>query len=228
MGEKLASPAGKARYAQRKWLSEAPNGWIKEVLGFRRFSLRGLAKVRGEWDLVCLALNIKRMGTVTASDVAQVLRDAPQTIRSGALEVLVGWLRDDEAGVEETWRLRIKPFFENVWPKERKFRDVSLTHHLIDLAVGTGNEFPAVLVLLHPYIVPFDQGRGSLRSIVSSEAPEKFPCQTLSLLWLVCGPSSRGSFYEISKIIDRLIASDPDIEADRRLQWLEHRAERYD
>ena len=63
MGEKLASPAGKARYAQRKWLSEAPNGWIKEVLGFRRFSLRGLAKVRGEWDLVCLALNIKRIGT---------------------------------------------------------------------------------------------------------------------------------------------------------------------
>ena len=64
MGEKLASPAGKARYAQRKWLSEAPNGWIEEGLGFRRFSLRGLAKVRGEWDLVCLALNIKRMGTV--------------------------------------------------------------------------------------------------------------------------------------------------------------------
>ena len=61
MGEKLASLAGKAQYAQRKWLSEAPNGWIKEVLGFRRFSLRGLAKVRGEWDL---ALNIKRMGTL--------------------------------------------------------------------------------------------------------------------------------------------------------------------
>ena len=64
MGEKLASLTGKARYAQRKWLSEAPNGWIKEVLGFRRYSLRGLAKVRGEWDLVCLALNSKRMGTL--------------------------------------------------------------------------------------------------------------------------------------------------------------------
>ena len=100
---------------------------------------------------------------------------------------------------------------------------------LIDLAVGTGNfEFPAALELLQPYIVPFDQGRGSLRSIVASEAPEKFSRQTLSLLWLVCGPRSRGSFYEISKIIDRLIASDPDLEVDRRLQWLEHRAERYD
>ena len=64
MGEKLAGVAGKARYAQRKWLSEVPNGRIKEVLGFRRFSLRGLAKVRGEWNLVCLALNIKRMGTL--------------------------------------------------------------------------------------------------------------------------------------------------------------------
>ena len=61
MGAKLATPEGRAHYARRKWLSEAPNGWIKEALGFRRFSFRGLDKVRGEWDLVCLALNIKRM-----------------------------------------------------------------------------------------------------------------------------------------------------------------------
>ena len=32
MGAKLASPEGRACYAKRKWLSEAPNGWIKEVL----------------------------------------------------------------------------------------------------------------------------------------------------------------------------------------------------
>ena len=61
MVEKLATPAGRATYAERKWLSEAPYGWIKHVLGFRRFSLRGLAKVRCEWDLVCLALNVKRL-----------------------------------------------------------------------------------------------------------------------------------------------------------------------
>ena len=40
MVEKLATPAGRTAYAERKWLSEAPNGWIKHVLGFRRFSLR--------------------------------------------------------------------------------------------------------------------------------------------------------------------------------------------
>ena len=66
MGEKLASAKGKAQYTKRKWLSEAPNGWIKEVLGFRRFSVRGARKVRGEWHLVCLALNIKRMAALAA------------------------------------------------------------------------------------------------------------------------------------------------------------------
>ena len=53
--------------SERKWLSEAPNGWIKHVLGFRRFSLRGLAKVQGEWDLVCLALNTKRLHALLAA-----------------------------------------------------------------------------------------------------------------------------------------------------------------
>ena len=67
MAEKLSTEAGRARYAQRKWLSEAPNGWIKEVLGFRRFSLRGLNKVQGEWNLVCLALNVKRMQGLQAA-----------------------------------------------------------------------------------------------------------------------------------------------------------------
>ena len=51
MKKKLETEAGRARYARRKWLSEAPNGWIKEVLGFRRFSFRGLAKVQAEWNL---------------------------------------------------------------------------------------------------------------------------------------------------------------------------------
>ena len=67
MVEKLATPTGREQYAQRKWLSEAPNGWIKEVLGFRRFSVRGLDKARGEWDWVCLALNIKRLQPLLAA-----------------------------------------------------------------------------------------------------------------------------------------------------------------
>ena len=61
MTDKLADADGKSRYAQRKALVEPANGWIKHVLGFRRFSFRGLQAVQGEWDLICLATNLRRM-----------------------------------------------------------------------------------------------------------------------------------------------------------------------
>jgi transposase/IS5 family transposase len=61
MKEKLASPEGSAAYRRRKVIAEAPFGWIKQALGFRQFSLRGLFKVNAEWHLVCLAMNLRRM-----------------------------------------------------------------------------------------------------------------------------------------------------------------------
>ena len=61
MADRLASDTGRARYRRRKAIVEPVLGWIKEVLGFRRFSLRGVAKARGEWNVVCLAVNVKRL-----------------------------------------------------------------------------------------------------------------------------------------------------------------------
>jgi transposase len=61
MAERLATPEGKAHYRRRKVIPEPVFGWIKHVLGFRQFSLRGLTKVAGEWNLVCLAINMRRM-----------------------------------------------------------------------------------------------------------------------------------------------------------------------
>ncbi len=66
MAEKLSTADGKARYSQRKHLVEAVNGWIKHILGFRQFSMRGLTAAKGEWDLVCLALNLRRMRPLMA------------------------------------------------------------------------------------------------------------------------------------------------------------------
>jgi transposase len=64
MAAKLRTPAGRAIYRLRKCTVEPVIGIIKETLGFRQFSLRGLANVRGEWLLVCLAYNIKRLHTL--------------------------------------------------------------------------------------------------------------------------------------------------------------------
>jgi transposase len=61
MAERLATPEGQGHYRRRKAIVEPVFGWMKHILGFRQFSLRGLVKVQGEWDLVCLALNVRRM-----------------------------------------------------------------------------------------------------------------------------------------------------------------------
>lgn len=64
MAYKLATEIGKEIYRLRKCTVEPVIGIIKEILGFRQFSLRGLANVAGEWCLVCLAFNLKRMHTL--------------------------------------------------------------------------------------------------------------------------------------------------------------------
>jgi transposase len=61
MAGKLASAEGRALYQLRRQTVEPVFGIIKAVLGFRRFSLRGQGKVAGEWDLVALAYNCKRL-----------------------------------------------------------------------------------------------------------------------------------------------------------------------
>jgi transposase len=61
MAHRLKTPAGRKLYALRKQIPEPVFGIIKSVLGFRQFLLRGLELVRGEWSLVTMAWNIKRM-----------------------------------------------------------------------------------------------------------------------------------------------------------------------
>ena len=64
MAAKFETEQCKQDYRKRKWIAEPPNGWIKSVLGFRQFSMRGLQKANAEFKLVCMALNLRRMGAM--------------------------------------------------------------------------------------------------------------------------------------------------------------------
>jgi Transposase DDE domain len=65
MAYKRQTEIGKAIYRLRKCTVEPVLGIIKEPLGFRQCSLRGLKAAAGEWGLVCLAFNLKRLHTLT-------------------------------------------------------------------------------------------------------------------------------------------------------------------
>lgn len=61
MEQKLNSSHGRSLYRRRKGIVEPVFGWIKNVLGYRDFSVRGVEKVSAEWDLMCLAVNLRRL-----------------------------------------------------------------------------------------------------------------------------------------------------------------------
>ena len=64
MKHTLKTKAGRALYALRKQTVEPVFGIIKSLMGFRQFSMRGLASVQNKWTLVCLAWNLKRMAVL--------------------------------------------------------------------------------------------------------------------------------------------------------------------
>lgn len=70
MRHRLATSAGKKLYRLRQQSVEPVFGIIKEAMRFRRFSLRGLAKVGLEWTLVCLAYNLRRMHRLARVEAA--------------------------------------------------------------------------------------------------------------------------------------------------------------
>ncbi len=66
MQKRLLCKEGRGLYARRKCTVEPVFGIIKHVMGFRQFSLRGSEKVQGEWTLVSMAWNLKRMAKLQA------------------------------------------------------------------------------------------------------------------------------------------------------------------
>ena len=86
MAYRLQTEIGHAIYRLRKCTVEPVIGIIKEVLGFRQFSLRGAAAAAGEWCLVCLAFNLKRL---------QVLLDGRPLLALGLAGTAAGCASDD-------------------------------------------------------------------------------------------------------------------------------------
>lgn len=76
MAAQVRTPAGQALYARRKVIVEPVFGQIKEARGFRRFLLRGLDNIRGEWHLVCVTQNLLKLWRYTW---------APITVSSDAM-----------------------------------------------------------------------------------------------------------------------------------------------
>lgn len=165
---------------------------------------------------------------LSAADVAHTLRASSVDMRAAAVSVLRQWMPHFDIDAENVWATIYGPFFERVWPKERLLQDASATDDLIGLLTVTGSQFPAAYHALKHFIPAYDRARGgNISPLINSGIIEAYPEEALALLWQVCGPASRGSLFELGKVLDAIIAAKPAIEVDRRFQWLEQQAVRY-
>ena len=80
MKHRLATPEGRSVYAQRKYTVEPVLGIIKSVMGFRQFHLRGLEDVSGEWTLVSMAWNLKRLFNLRQQQTQPVRSNGPEAL----------------------------------------------------------------------------------------------------------------------------------------------------
>jgi len=73
IAERMSTESGKRQYRRRSWIAETPFAFIKSTMGVRRFLLRGLEKVRTEWDWICTAYNLDKLVRKLAAIRAQVV-----------------------------------------------------------------------------------------------------------------------------------------------------------
>lgn len=104
MTHRLKTEQGKALYKQRKQTVEPVFGVIKEVLGFRRFSMRGKEKVESEWCLICLSYNLKKLFTLQGG----VRPEKARKRRKRAREEQMDWIGAETLRFFATF-LNLKP-----------------------------------------------------------------------------------------------------------------------
>lgn len=169
-----------------------------------------LSVVRGEKDAVSWGIGV--------ADVAKVLRESSPVVREGVADFLKRWINQIGSDPALAWRSSIHPLLSQIWPLERTLKEVGQTRHFASLAIKSKEAFPEALEWLLPHLSPLN--RGSIDNVESSEVPEKFPQETLKLLWRLFGGSRRADVNGMPAILDRMALVLPAIELDRRFQWL--------
>ena len=105
----------------------------------------------------------------------------------------------------------------------RNFQKPNFTVDLLRLVVRAGDKFPEAWRFLESYIIPTSSTYFGIPIIANSKVHERFPDETLELLWTVYSRNNTSDFYDLLKIIESLLRANPKLETDRRLQDLQRR-----
>jgi hypothetical protein len=158
---------------------------------------------------------------LTDADTARVLKRCDDNIRAAAAQWLAMWQGSNELSPEERWAMGIRPLFEAVWPKERKYKSQRITRELASCCTRTSSSFPEALEVFRPFLTTYTDTQG-MPILHGSDIPTRFPAECLDFLWTLLRErtTSNGTYY-LGESLDAIKAADPSLERDRRFQRLE-------
>lgn len=158
---------------------------------------------------------------ITSSELRDILVETDNDLRGQVLWHLEHW-SVDPAG---KWRVRLVPFLTDVWPNHRAVRTPEMSARLTDVALASGDLFPAVVVAILPRLVPLRGGmlRGFMLKEEQKYHPARqYPAAMLDLLWAILAEDASLWPYQIENVLDWL-AEEKETQADPRLSELRRR-----
>jgi SIR2-like domain len=161
---------------------------------------------------------------LTDVELREVLIHADDELRGQVLWHLGNWSKNTAT----RWPERLVPFLKTVWPKQRALRNPSVSARLVDLALGSGEQMPAVVEAILPRIVPTRSTSMHMMLMTSGAEPHaahRHPKALLDILWAVLGEDPQQWPYKIEDTL-ALLSEDSEVGSDPRLSELRRRRQR--
>jgi hypothetical protein len=158
---------------------------------------------------------------LTDAELREVLIHADDELRGQFLWHLGHWSNNPQT----RWPALLVPFLRAVWPKQRALRNPNVSARLVDLALGSGDQMPAVVSVILPRLVPARSTSMHMMLVTSSTEPHpahRHPAALLDLLWAVLGEDAQQWPYKIEDTL-ALLSEDPVVGSDPRLSELRRR-----
>jgi hypothetical protein len=155
---------------------------------------------------------------VTDIELREVLIHADDTFRQQLLWQLGQWSGQPNS----SWRARVIPFFQQVWPKQRAVHTPAMSGHLANFALASGDLMPAVVELILRRLVPSRNTHLRFNRAGADHQARAYPAATLDLLWAVLAEEASSWPYQIGDALE-LLAQAPETASDARLTELRRR-----
>lgn len=154
-------------------------------------------------------------------DFRSAFEELPQNGLEETAQTLSQILESAGKQSEESWEHRIRPFWHDIWPKNRELATPSMAESLARLTLAAGTAFPDALNLLHGWLKPLEHPSWIMHLLGESDLCEKYPSQTLQLLGYIINDQTQWICAELKSCLERIVRTEPKLTANPAYQRLD-------